>query len=50
MTTMDFQRGVLPISHRGYVLETGRNRFEGTGQALIASEAVHRLYMGAGGH
>jgi ABC-type branched-subunit amino acid transport system ATPase component len=36
----------LEISHRGYVLESGRNRFEGTGQALLASEAVQRLYLG----
>ena len=39
----------LEISHRGYVLESGRNRFEGTGQELIHSEAVQRLYLG-GGH
>lgn len=36
----------LEISHRGYVLEAGRNRFEGTGQALIASAAVQHLYLG----
>lgn len=36
----------LEISHRGYVLEAGRNRFEGTGAALIASPAVQRLYLG----
>jgi ABC-type branched-subunit amino acid transport system ATPase component len=40
----------LEISHRGYVLEAGRNRFEGTGQALIDSPAVQRLYLGASGH
>jgi ABC-type branched-subunit amino acid transport system ATPase component len=40
----------LEISHRGYVLEAGRNRFEGTGQALINSKAVQRLYLGATGH
>lgn len=39
----------LEISHRGYVLESGRNRFEGAGQELINSEAVQRLYLG-GGH
>ncbi|MDQ7026104.1 MAG: ABC transporter ATP-binding protein [Anaerolineae bacterium] len=38
----------LEISHRGYVLEAGRNRFEGTGQALMNSQAVQRLYLGAG--
>lgn len=37
----------LEISHRGYVLEAGRNRFEGTGTALINSDAVQRLYLGA---
>jgi ABC-type branched-subunit amino acid transport system ATPase component len=36
----------LEISHRGYVLEGGRNRFEGTGQDLISSTAVQRLYLG----
>lgn len=36
----------LEISHRGYVLEAGRNRFEGTGKDLIESDAVQRLYLG----
>jgi ABC-type branched-subunit amino acid transport system ATPase component len=36
----------LSISHRGYVLESGRNRFEGTGQDLINSSAVQQLYLG----
>lgn len=36
----------LSISHRGYVLESGRNRFEGTGQDLINSPAVQQLYLG----
>lgn len=40
----------LEISHRGYVLEAGRNRFEGSGQALINSTAVQRMYLGAAGH
>jgi hypothetical protein len=31
---------------RGYVLELGRNRFEGTGQALLADPDVKRLYLG----
>lgn len=39
----------LSISHRGYVLENGRNRFEGTGQSLLKSEAVQRLYLGGEG-
>lgn len=37
----------LEISHRGYVLESGRNRFEGTGEALNHSPAVQKLYLGA---
>lgn len=36
----------LEVSHRGYVLESGRNRFEGTGQELIESPAVQELYLG----
>lgn len=36
----------LEVSHRGYVLEAGRNRFEGTGQDLIHSPAVQQLYLG----
>ena len=36
----------LAISHRGFVLELGRNRFEGTGAALLADPEVKRLYLG----
>jgi len=36
----------LSISHRGYVLESGRNRFEGTGEDLMNSPAVQQLYLG----
>jgi branched-chain amino acid transport system ATP-binding protein len=36
----------LQISHRGYVLESGRNRFEGAGEALINSDVVQRMYLG----
>lgn len=36
----------LEIAHRGYVLETGRNRFEGAGAELLASEELGRLYLG----
>jgi branched-chain amino acid transport system ATP-binding protein len=41
----------LEISDRAYVLELGRNRFEGTGQALLANPEVRRMYLGghAGG-
>ncbi len=36
----------LAISHRGFVLELGRNRFEGTGQALLADPEVRAHYLG----
>jgi branched-chain amino acid transport system ATP-binding protein len=36
----------LSISDRGYVLELGRNRFTGSGSALLADERVRRLYLG----
>lgn len=36
----------LAISHRGYVLELGKNRFEGSGEALINSIQVQRMYLG----
>jgi ABC-type branched-subunit amino acid transport system ATPase component len=36
----------LSVTDRGYVLELGRNRFEGTGQALLADPEVKRLYLG----
>jgi len=36
----------LEISDRGYVLELGRNRFEGTGQALLENQEVRRMYLG----
>ena len=36
----------LAIADRGYVLETGRNRFEGTGEALLHNTDVARLYLG----
>lgn len=36
----------LEISDRGYVLELGRNRFEGTGQALLNNQEVKRMYLG----
>jgi ABC-type branched-subunit amino acid transport system ATPase component len=38
----------LEISDRGYVLELGRNRFEGTGQDLLENPEVKRLYLGYG--
>jgi len=36
----------LAVADRGYVLELGRNRFEGTGPALLADPDVKRLYLG----
>jgi ABC-type branched-subunit amino acid transport system ATPase component len=36
----------LEISDRAYVLELGRNRFEGTGQELLANPEVRRMYLG----
>jgi ABC-type branched-subunit amino acid transport system ATPase component len=36
----------LAVADRGYVLELGKNRFEGTGDALLADPEVKRLYLG----
>jgi branched-chain amino acid transport system ATP-binding protein len=36
----------LGIADRGYVLELGRNRFEGPGPRLLADPDVKRLYLG----
>ena len=36
----------LEISDRAYVLELGRNRFEGTGQELLHNPEVRRMYLG----
>jgi neutral amino acid transport system ATP-binding protein len=36
----------LSISHRGFVLELGRNRFEGTGQELLDDPEVRTHYLG----
>jgi branched-chain amino acid transport system ATP-binding protein len=36
----------LAIADRGYVLELGRNRFEGAGPSLLADPEVKRLYLG----
>jgi branched-chain amino acid transport system ATP-binding protein len=40
----------LEISDRAYVLELGRNRFEGTGQALLDNPEVRRMYLGGHAH
>ena len=36
----------LEIAHRGYVLELGRNKYEGSGAELLADERVRRMYLG----
>jgi ABC-type branched-subunit amino acid transport system ATPase component len=36
----------LSVADRGYVLELGMNRFEGTGQSLLTDPEVKRLYLG----
>jgi len=41
-------RRALGISHRGYVLDLGLNRYEGPAAALLADPRVAELYLGAG--
>jgi branched-chain amino acid transport system ATP-binding protein len=36
----------LEISDYAYVLELGRNRFDGSGEAIRADERIRRLYLG----
>ncbi|MBA1340745.1 MAG: putative branched-chain amino acid transport ATP-binding protein LivG [ANME-2 cluster archaeon] len=36
----------LSVSHRGYVLEMGENRFEGEGSTLLEDENILKLYLG----
>ena len=36
----------LAVTDRGYVLELGRNRFEGGGRDLLSDPEVKRLYLG----
>ena len=38
----------LDISDRAYVLELGRNRYEGTGQELLHNPEVKQMYLGGG--
>jgi branched-chain amino acid transport system ATP-binding protein len=40
----------LEIADRGYVLELGRNRFEGTGGELLQDPEVRRMYLGGTFH
>jgi len=39
-------RRALGMSHRGYVLDLGRNRFEGPGSELLDDPKVAELYLG----
>jgi neutral amino acid transport system ATP-binding protein len=36
----------LALSHRGYVLESGKDRFEGEGESLLNDPKVGALYLG----
>lgn len=36
----------LEIADRGYVLELGKNRYEGTGKELLDNQNVRRMYLG----
>jgi len=38
----------LAISDRGYVLDQGRNKYEGTGRDLLEDPKVGKLYLGGG--
>jgi ABC-type branched-subunit amino acid transport system ATPase component len=42
-------RRALEMSHRGYVLDTGRTRFEGPGPELVRDPKVVDLYLGGRG-
>ena len=39
-------RRALAMSHRGYVLDVGKNRYEGTGNELLHDPNVAQLYLG----
>ena len=41
-------RRALAMSNRGYVLDAGRNRYEGPGPELLADPKVAELYLGGG--
>ncbi len=41
-------RKALAMAHRGYVLDTGRDRVTGRGQDLLNDPQVGELYLGAG--
>lgn len=46
MVEQNARRG-LGASHRGYVLELGKERFEGPAHELLDSDEIGRLYLGA---
>jgi neutral amino acid transport system ATP-binding protein len=39
-------RRALELSHRGYVLDLGRNQFEGRGSDLLDDTRLAELYLG----
>jgi neutral amino acid transport system ATP-binding protein len=39
-------RKALQMSHRGYVMESGSDRFSGRGQELLDNPKVGELYLG----
>jgi branched-chain amino acid transport system ATP-binding protein len=39
-------RAALMLASRGYVLATGKNRYEDTGRALLANKEIGKLYLG----
>lgn len=36
----------LEVADYGFVLEVGRNRFDGEGDSLLADDQVRRMYLG----
>ena len=42
-------RAALAVADRGYVLDMGENRFEGSADRLAASDAIRDLYLGVRG-
>lgn len=39
----------LAMSNRGYVLDLGKDRYEGSGRSLLDDPKVAELYLGGGG-
>jgi len=39
-------KAALSMAHRGYVLQGGKNRFEGPGPALLANREIAELFLG----